>query len=348
MKHKLHLLFVTALIACMIAGCESSTTPPNTVIKIAPSTRTLFAISEGDGSNSSALDAILFHHDSTGYDTIDDQGIISGMGEGNDILINGNRVIVLDNGANSIYIVDADSLKKLATISMAMDGPNKMAFIGSNLLLVTRRNQTSVAIIDLATNTMTDTIGIGEPSIAVAVLDNKAFITSGVYNGADHLHVIDLNSRKEIASSLLLSGAERAVADSASGQIVLVSDGAYPATVAPRIYWVNASSNTIVDSASAIDKNAQITLTTGGRVSLIENGVLHTLDNVNHAIGAPILSSSTVYYEGLYDSTSNAYYLGNAGDYSSPGTIDAYNAATGALLWSRPAGIAPAHFAFYH
>jgi hypothetical protein len=348
MKHKLHVIPFSALLALMLAGCESSTTPPNTIFKVEPSTRTLFVISEGDGSNSSTLDAILFHHDSTGYDTIDDHNVLTGMGEGNDILINGNRAIILDNGANSIYIVDADSLKKLTTIPMGMDGPNKMALIGANLLLVTRRGQTSAAIIDLTQNKIVDTIGIGEPSIAVAVLDNKAFITGGVYNGVDHLHVIDLNSRKEIASSPLLSGAERAVTDSASGQIVLVSDGVYPAVVAPRIYWVNATSNVLVDSAGAVDKNAMITLTTGGRVSLIENGTLRALDNANHAIGAPILSTSTSYYEGLYDSTSNAYYLGNAGDYSSNGTIDAYNASTGALLWSRPAGIAPAHFAFYH
>ncbi len=49
------------------------------------------------------------------------------MGEGNDILVAGNRVVVLDNAANSIYIVDADSLRKLATISMGTDGPNKIA-----------------------------------------------------------------------------------------------------------------------------------------------------------------------------------------------------------------------------
>jgi hypothetical protein len=348
MKHKLHLLFLTALVVLMLAGCESSTTPPTPpVVPITPSIRTLFAVSEGSGSSNSSLSAILFRHDSTGYDT-DIHSVISGMGEGNDILLNGNRVIVLDNGANSIHIVYADSLTELVSIPMGMDGPNKMALIGTNLLLVTRRGQTSAAIIDLTQNKIVDTIGIGEPSIAVAVLDNKAFITGGIYNGTDHLHVIDLNSRKEIASSLLLSGAERAVADSASGQIVLVSDGVYPPVVAPRIYWVNATSNTIVDSASAINENALITLTTGGRVSLIENGALRALDNVNHAIGAPILSTSTSYYEGLYDSTSNAYYLGNAGAFSSNGTIDAYNASTGALLWSRTAGIAPAHFAFYH
>jgi hypothetical protein len=348
MKHKLHLLSIAALLSCLLASCESPTITTQPPITVIPSTRTLFAVSEGDGSNSSTLDAILFHHDSAGYDPIDDLRILSGMGEGNDILINGNRAIVLDNGANSIYIVDADSLMKLATIPMGMDGPNKMVLIGTNLLLVTRRGQTSAAIIDLTQNAIVDTIGIGEPSIAVAVLNNKAFITGGVYNGIDHLHIIDLNSRKEIASSLLLSGAERAVADSASGQIVLVSDGVYPAVVAPRIYWINAASNALVDSASAVDKNALITLTTGGRVSLIENGTLRALDNVHHAIGAPILSTSIVYYEGIYDSTSNAYYLGNAGKFANNGTIDAYNASTGALLWSRTAGIAPAHFAFYH
>jgi outer membrane protein assembly factor BamB len=351
MKHKFHIISLTAVAALMIAGCESPTNPPSNIITVAPSP-TLFVVNEGFfGHNNSSLDAMLFKTDSGKTDTISDHNVLSGMGEGNDILLNGNRAIILDNGANSIYILDVDSLKKLATIPMGIDGPNKMALIGTSLLLVTRRNQTSAAIIDLTANAVVDTIGIGEPSIAVAVLDNKAFITSGNYNAPGHLHVIDLASRKQIASSVILSDPERAVADSSSGQIVLGSDGIYQ-TVAPRIYWVNASTNALVDSVNAMNDSVSITFTTGGRVSLIENGTLRALDDVNHTIGAPILSNSLSYYEGYYDAASNAYYLGNPGQgqaaFTGNGTIDAYNASTGALLWSRSAGIAPAHFAFYH
>ncbi len=346
MKHKHYLLPVITLL--VLSACESATTPPSTPLTIVPSTRTLFVASEGAyGSNNSSLDAILFHHDSTGYDTIDDHGVLTGMGEANDLLVVGSHVMVLDNYSNSIHIVDADSLKSLATITMGTDGPNKMALIAPNLLLVTRRNQTSAAIIDLNSNTIVDTISLGEPSIAVAVLDNKAFITGGAYMATGHLHVIDLATRKQIASDALLSGPERAVADSASGQIVIASYGIYQ-SVAPRIYWVNASNNTLVDSANAMNDSVSVTFTTGGRVNLIENGTLRSLDNVSHAIGSPILSNNTVYYEGYYDAASNAYYLGNAGNFANPGTVDADNAVTGAPLWSRTAGIAPAHFAFYH
>ncbi|HET6401019.1 MAG TPA: hypothetical protein VFH95_06420 [Candidatus Kapabacteria bacterium] len=347
MKHKHYLFPVVALL--MLSACETATTPPNNPITVVPSTRTLFLANEGSyGSNNSSLDAILFHHDSTGYDTILNHGVLTGMGEANDILIAGNRVIVLDEYSNAIHIVDADSLRPEAVIPMGTDGPNKMALIGPNLLMVTRRNQTSAAIIDLTSNTIVDTIGLGEPSIAVAVLNNKAFLTGGTYGGTGHLHVIDLSTRHQIASNTLLSGPERAVADSTSGQIVIASDGIYQ-TVAGRIYWVNATTNALVDSANAVNDSATITFTTGGRVSLIENGTLLALDNVNHSIGAPILlSSKTVYFEGYYDAATNAYYMGNAGNFVNAGTLDAYNASTAALEWSRPTGIAPGHFAFYH
>jgi len=244
-------------------------------------------------------------------------------------------------------VMNADSLKNPVMISMGMDAPNKMAVIGSNRLLVTRRNRTSAAIIDLSANMIVDSIVLGEPSIAVAVLDNKAFITGGTYNTIGHLHVIDIPSLHQISSTVIGTDPERAVADSASGQIILGCDGIYQ-TTSPKIYWVNASNNSLADSANAASDSVSITFTSGGRVSLIENGILRILDNVNHVIGTPILSNSISYYEGYYDSTSNAYYLGNAGDYTNPGTIDAYSATTGALLWSRRAGIAPAHFAFYH
>ena len=352
MKHKIQLLAAFALLSCLIAGCESATTPPNTTVTPAPSNRTLFAVSEGAfQSNNSQLDAILFQHDSAGYDTLDKSGVLTGMGEGNDILMQGNHAIILDNYANSIYIVDADSLRKLATISMGTDGPNKMALIRPNLLLVTRRNQNSAAIINLITNTIEDTIPLGEPSIAVALMDNKAFITGGTYTSTAHLHVVDLTTLQEISSTVILTDPERAVADSASGQIILGCDGIYD-SVAARIYWVNGTTNAIVDSANAINNVSSITFTTGGRVSLIENYTLLALDNVNHVIGSPILSNNLSYYEGYYDATSNAYYLGNPGQginaFTNNGTIDAYNATTGTLLWSRSAGIAPAHFAFYN
>src|SRR5580700_4826919 len=117
MKHKLQLFAAFILLSFVIAGCESATTNDNIPVTPAPSNRTLFAVSEGGyGSNNSRLDAILFQHDSAGYDTLDKQGVLTGMGEGNDILLAGNHVVVLDNAANSIYIVDADSLRKLATI----------------------------------------------------------------------------------------------------------------------------------------------------------------------------------------------------------------------------------------
>ena len=120
MNHKLHLLSIAALLSIVLAGCESATTSVNNPVTPAPSNRTLFAVSEGAfQSNNSRLDAILFQHDSTGYDTLDKPGVLTGMGEGNDILVAGTRVVVLDNAANSIYIVRwQDSLRKLATISI--------------------------------------------------------------------------------------------------------------------------------------------------------------------------------------------------------------------------------------
>src|ERR1700733_1605188 len=282
MKNKLYLLSFAALLTFMLAGCESATTPSGSTIIVAPSNRTFFAVSEGNEHNNSTLDAILFRHDSTGYDTIYNHGVLTGMGEGNDVLVTGNHVLVLDEGSNTLYILSADSLNYIATIPFAQDGPNKMALIGSNLLLVTRRSNNSAAIVDLTKNAIVDSIDLGEPSIAVAVLNNKAFITGGNYNSDGHLHVINLTTNQQISSSALLSGPERAVADSASGQIVLGCDGVYPATVAPRIYWVNASTNTLIDSANAVSLTASITFTTGGRVSLIQNGILLSLDNIHH------------------------------------------------------------------
>ena len=89
-------------------------------------------------------------------------------------------------------------------------------------------------------------------------------------------------------------------------------------------------------------------LTTGSKHFIIMGTKIFPLTVPSHQMAAPLIDGPTAYYKGMYDATSNALYLGNPGDYTNPGTVDAYDAFSGKLLWSRPAGIIPGHFAFYH
>jgi hypothetical protein len=64
-------------------------------------------------------------------------------------------------------------------------------------------------------------------------------------------------------------------------------------------------------------------------------------------MGAPMITGKS-YYKGCYDARDRQLYLGDANDFTHIGSVDVYDAVTGKLKWTRTAGIAPGHFAFYH
>lgn len=332
----------------MLASCESSTTPPSKPITVVPSDRTLFVLNEGQFLHSnSSLDAILFHHDSTKIDTIDNSSVLNKMGEGNDLIVIGHRAIIVDNSSNVINILDADSLRQVATIPMGLDAPNQIAVINSTTLLVTRRNTTSAAIVDLTTNAITDSIKLGEVSIAAAVLNGKAYITTSAaqYSGPYHLQIVNLSTHAVTKTMELPQSPEQAIADSANNDVII---GTSPIDTvhSPIFYFISASTDNVLDSLTTPKGDPEITR--GSKHFIVNGNVIFPLSGPTHTMPAPLLTAATWYYKGMYDATTDALYLGNAGDYQSPGNIDVYSAATGKLLWTRPAGIAPAHFAFYH
>jgi hypothetical protein len=309
---------------------------------------------------------------------------------GNDILIDGNKAIVLANGSNSLYVVDLSSVatndpalfvlnegnfgkpnssldevlfqmgdtlfhrnflpdfsRVLATISFGLDGPNKMALIGTNLLLVTRRNTTSAAIVDLSKNAIVDSISLGEPSVAVAVLNNKAYITSGSYSPPGHLNILDLSSMKITKKIWLRNTPEQAVVDSAHNQVIIGTSGDYD-TIPPILYFVNSSSDNIDDSLVVGQPTDDGEITTGQKHFLIVSANVYPLAGPSHTLGAPLIAAASTYYKGAYNGSDDALYLGVYDFTSGSGKVDVYNASTGTLKWSFATGIAPAHFAFYH
>ncbi len=364
-------LCIPTLALGMLASCETATTPPSTPVTdttiVSSHDRALFVVNEGDFANGS-LDVVLFHHvvsihdsasksdTTTTIDTIFHQGVLKNLGLGNDVLVNGNRAYVLDNGLAQIDVVDADSLKSLTAIPFgASNQPNKMALIGPNLLLVTQRAATSAAIVDLSKDAIVDTIGIGEPSYAVAVLGGKAYVTSGdsSYAGPFQLNIIDLASRKVTAVLPLTGSPEQAIADSTTGQVIIGSAGDY-AQQKPRLYYVRPSVDAIADSlVFGADGKTDGELIAGPQPMIIISGNSYDvfkLDETNHQLGADLIHNSPHFYKGFYDATGNELYFGVYDFSSGGGKVDVYDGTTGTYRWSfsDPAGIAPAHFAFYH
>ncbi len=358
-KQQLLNICIAAALAAIFASCKSSTAPEQSnliplsvrdTISIASGDRALFIVNEGSYPTANAsLDVIVFHAASSVVDTLVHVPELSGMGGGNDILVSGNKLLLVDNGSNLVDVGSVTPLQSMSGIPVGLDAPNKMALIGANLLLVTRRLATSAAIIDLTTNTITDSIPLGGVSVAVAVLNNKAYITTGAseYSGPYHLNVVDLSTRQVTKTFNLPLSGEQALPDSSSGNIIIGMSGD-GTTTSSKLYFINATSDVITDSLTPGTPADDPELTTGSKHFIVMGTNVYPLAVPTHQLPAPIVRGTVAYYKGMYDATSDALYLGNAGDFTNPGSMDVYSASTGKLLWSHPAGIAPGHFAFYH
>ncbi|GEM_PF-2367191 len=346
-------------VASALTSCESNTSVHTTVdtTVVNAGDRALFIVSEGSGANGS-LDADLFRT-SPVRDTAVDSNILHGGLFDNDIHILGDRAYILENGGQdkngvpkhaSIDMVNADSLTKIGTVILPPEAANKMAQISSTQFLVTQRNARFALIFDGSTASITDSISVGPNAAEVGVLGGKAFVTISPYGQPGTIESIDLGTHQTIRSQTIGSGPESLVIDSVHNQIIVGCTGDY-ATIPPAIYFLDPATLAIKDSLtdpSFFTVGALSSIVLGDRLYAILGSNVLPIDLGTHAMETPLLASAKGYYKGIYDSRTNQLYLGYAGDFSSPGSVDVYNASTGTLKWSRSAGIAPGHFAFYH
>src|SRR5579883_51341 len=363
MKKNLLLLGLCAILGGAFGACKSATEPAPSIngsltslpvhdtIVPATSDRVLFVGNEGNfGKANASLDVVVFHSGNGGkVDTTIYKGVLTGLGSPNDVVVNGNQVYMLDNTANSIDFFSASDLNSARGIPVGLDAPNKMALIGSNLLLVTRRMNNTAAIIDLTTDNIVDSIAIGEPSIAVAVMNNKAYITSSAtsYAGPYHLNVVNLATRKVIKQVALTGSGEEAIADSTNNTVIIGATGDFVSN-RPRLYYVNVSTDVLQDSLEFRTAQSDGEIIVGPKNFIIADGVVYRLNGISHQLGQPLINSSTSYYKGYYDSHADELYLGVNDFTSGKGKVDVYSGSTGTFKWSFNTGIAPAHFAFYH
>ncbi len=341
MNHRIFPTLLILTLAIVLQACESPTT---TTVAFDPTMvhageRALFVVSEGNGTNGS-LDAMILRSTPA-----DDSGIVTGMTLPNDVHILGDVVYVLEN-SGIMDMVNADSLRKLGSINLGANGANKMAQIGASTFLVTQRSSTSAAIVDVSKRAVVDSISVGANNAEVGVLGANMYVTLSPYLQPGAIEIIDPVSHKIVNTRAVVAGPEFLLVDSVHNQLILGCTGDW-ATIGSMIYFLDPATLAVKDSiAEPVGSLGSMIL--GDRLYAILGSNVIPFDLVSHAAGAKFLSQDHAYFKGIYDAQSNELFLGDAKDYTHRGTVDAYNAATGALLWSQSAGIAPGHFAFYH
>jgi DNA-binding beta-propeller fold protein YncE len=320
------------LITAGLASCETVSEPPvdNSVIK-KPS---LLVLNEGAyGASNASLDAIDVASDERSANIIQNLGDV-----GSDVEIINGKIYVVSSKSARMYVVDpADGATKASFNFPQPASPNAIAKINDNEAIVTNLFQSRIDIIDLSTNTIKDSIKVGQGTVDIGIMNGMAYVSAA----ANVVYIIDLSTKTLVDSVSVGTTPQSVIIDPTRNQVVVMSWGMWPDGTA-NVSIIDASTRTVkrkADVASSIQK-----LVAGdNKLYVIYSDKVETMDLVS-GIGIPF--SNKGYLAGVFDEPSNELYLGS-GDYTSPGKVDVVNASTGALKRTYEAGIAPAHFAFY-
>jgi YVTN family beta-propeller protein len=335
---QLALLLLLLVPVASLASCEQTTTPVTVTGKITKPS--VYVLNEGGFTKKNAsLDARSL----SGGNSF--SNLVPGLGDaGNDIqIINGNLYVVL-NGSGNIDVLTLDSAKKLDSIPFTSgQAPNQIKQISSTEAWATQLYNPNVAVIDLQSSKVTGVINVGAGNVGIAKAGTNVFVTSG----SDSLVAIDAGTRAIVKTIKVGDQPQNLFYDAANDQLIIQCFGNFGVT-ASSIFWVKASTMMVTDSTR---------LGTGDFIGniILGSSVLYALDGdhvttinlASHQIASAKFISGTSYYNGAVDAVTNELSLGTANGYKTNGTVDVYDATSGALSRSFTAGIAPAHFAFY-
>jgi hypothetical protein len=336
-------LLLRILIICAVTAglnsCESSTSPQGGGTSVV-TTKSVFLLNEGSfGKQDASLDLYV---PSTGSIT---HNIIPNLGDvGNDVkLLNGVLYVVL-NGSGKIYAIRADTVKKIDSIEFQNgEAPNVIAQSAPTQAIVTQLYNPNAVILDLQSNKVTGAIQIGSGSVGVALLDNRAFISSG----SDSLNVCNIGTNTVAQVIKVGDDPQTVIADSAHDQIAVLCWGDY-GEAPSSVYFVNASTLQVTDSLHFPGGSFMQSLIKGSNLlyAVVGDSVA-SIDLATRKItNAAFIATTSPYYNGGFDVASNELYLGVT-NYNGNSSVDVFDATSGTKKRSFAAGIAPAHFAFY-
>jgi DNA-binding beta-propeller fold protein YncE len=353
-------------LAVALASCESDpiiAPPHNDTTIVTNDTRAMYVLNEGSfGKNNSSLDVMLINRtitiiDSTNrqdtivtFDTLYQKDRVAGLGDvGNDLkLINGKLYVVL-NGSNQIVVVDPNNATEVKRIDFPVgSSSNKIANIGGGKALVTQLYGSELAIVDLSANTIAGTVNINRNSNDIGVLNNKVFITADTQS----VLVWDLATNSVDTVIETPYGPQQIYVDSVNNQIIVACQGNFnDATTNSHLVYIDAVTlkTTKTEQVDAgVYTIGRLIQGPAGKLFMLGGGKVRVIQLAARTIATvPLLESPKYYYGGGYDAQTNTLYLGDAAGFTGVGSVDAYDATTGALRKSYEAGIAPAHFAFY-
>jgi YVTN family beta-propeller protein len=344
-QFKLNYLLLTLSLVGILASCKKGREPEPTA-----STQGVYVLNQG---NINQNNSTLTYYDYVSKTTVADKYQAangSKLGDtGNDVGVYGSKMYIVANNSNKVNITDAKTARLTKQINIPQ--PRFVVFYDKSAF-VTSYNGT-VSVIDTSSLTITKTITVGRNPEQMAISNAKLYVANSGgldpnYNFDKTVSVIDLTTLTEIKKITVIDNPVTLAADSYNN-IYVLSAGNY-ADVSAGLTIINASTD-VVRSKPAVSLGYSIPMlahgdyiyfpTADNKIAVF-NSKTQTLERANFITDG---TAVTTPYALAFDSLTGHLFVSDAKDYSSDGSLYAYD-ATGKKVYTVTTGINPGKIAF--
>jgi len=338
MKRVVFLTMLTAAVTLSLTSCKKDDVTPADQIKPA---KGVYVLSEG---NFFANNAKLAYRDAatgTVYgDFFGQQNPTQSAGLGdvaNDMLIYGSKLYIVLNISSNVTVLNASDGAFISRIPFEVGTTTRQprfAAAANGKLYVTAYDGT-VSVIDTTSLQISSVIAVGPNPEGIAVYQNKLFVAnSGGFNAVPDstVSVIDLTTQSEIARLVVGVNPQKVEVNSV-GDVYVTSFGNF-STIPAEVTVLNGNNNTVKSHMGTDYQFDHVRIykdiayfynnysTTGVRIKMY-NTLTHSVTRNEFITDGTAIT--TVY--GLdFDEENDDVYIGDAGNFSDPGTVTCFGA----------------------
>jgi YVTN family beta-propeller protein len=246
----------------------------------------------------------------------------------------GARVYVMNAGDNTISAIDTAADAVIATIALggtAINGPELIAITPDGNWLYVATLQGNVYVVSTSANRVVATISVpGADAVAITPDGARAYVQTVSTGGVS---VIDTATNAVVASIPTPSNESTGIAVAPGGAYVFATGG----FLAPNIFKIATSSNTLVATIPCPGGPQGIAITPDGRKTYVGNELTNVVDVIEGRRTAELI---TVGHDpALLSLTPNGgfAYVSNFQD----GTVSVIDASTNTVIATVPVGGSP-------
>lgn len=254
-----------------------------------------------------------------------------------------DRAYITVNNSGKIEVVDPVDFTSKGTISTGLTSPRYVNVVSSGKAYVSDLFSGSVAILNTSTLAVTGSIAIPGWTEEMLTDNGKTWITNGMKN---YTYIVQNDA---VTDSVDVGYGSTAIRKDNAGKIWILTGGNYPPNMVPsKLSRVNPATNDVEWSYDFADFGASKLRLSPDKTLLyfLYGGKVYRKNTGDTGNPAEFISVSGKTFYGInVDPDNGNIWLGDAGDFSSAGTVYVYS-ASGSQIKTFTTGVVPTDFVF--